>query len=1141
MRKAGYALVTAGVIAITLPSIAKADTTYNKDPKMVSPISTNRDRIPRAPGVSAGVGTPNSIPKSGTQKVLLIRLNFKSRPFTKDEAYYNDKIFGSGQDSLKTWLRHESLDKFGIEPLTQAGGGTPGIITIDVDDSKYPGIKENDYKAQDQLMNDVLVQLKDKLTPEVLATADKNGDKRLHDGWLEDNGSEPEELAMFCIFSGSQSEGTQPKSWPHLSTVLADVNGYNLENSVIATSEIVQNNFVGASTLTHEFCHGLSARDMYNDNLSIGPWSIMDECYGNRNNSSLGQDQSPLDPIHKSLYGWGTQHSLPSTTTPTKFQYDQRNKYLVIPHPTDKKIEYLFEYRDFNDPYEKSLFRYGMRDSGVIVWKINKETLPKDWTDGDWKFNTPGPRTSAFVMTKDTGEITIPNSLHKVGTNFTVDELPMEFTVSDKALGIQPIDNTKPEVEPVINAKSLSLKVNDKFDPMVGVTATDENNKNITSDIKVVENTVDTSKPGKYIVVYQVTTGKSKTITKQIDVTVVGNVKPVVKPTITVKNRTIKVGEKFNPLEGITAKDSEGTDITSKLRVEENTVDSSKPGNYVVVVSVVDSHGTSAVANYIVEVTQSETPTKPDKDTKPPVIEGLEDITLKVGDRFSPKEGITVKDDVDGSPKLEVVENTVDTSKPGTYVVVYQASDASGNKTVQSIKVVVKPKEDVKPLDTEAPKLTVENRRVPIGTKIDLMQGVSAIDNIDGDITSQVTINKGNLNTDKVGVYSVVYTVKDKAGNVTNKSATIDVYSNKPVIEGSDLTLAVNEEFKPLTGMRATDVEDGDITSKLKVTATTVDTKKPGTYKVKYEVTDKDGQTTEFVRKVIVFSKPSDREGVPLLGFDGGGIKDDTLNVAVGDKFDPMKYVTANDKEDGDLSNNIRVVQNNVDTNKVGKYTVTYEVKDKDSNRSTKVLNVNVLPKSFNNVVSDAPLIDMSDVTLNPGDKFNPKEGLVALDKKDGDITDKVVVSRNDVDTSRPGKYKVTYTVVDSDKNVTDKTITVTVTGNPNNGNYSSKENNLNSNSNSNSKNNSNSNTGNNTNINTANSNTVSNGKFNNTNKQTSEGLDKPRPIPNALRKLKEALPITGAVDTSTLIPGVGAIVSGLYLTLKGSRNKKND
>lgn len=1135
MRKAGYVLVTAGIIAVTAPQIAKADTTYNKNPKMVPPISTNRPNIPRAPGAPLGTGMPNSIPKSGTQKVLLIRVNFKSRPFTKDEAYYNDKLFGTGRDSLKTWLNHESLGKFGIEPLNQAGGGTPGIITIDVDDSKYPGIKENDYKAQDQIMNDVLIELKDKLTPEVLASADKNGNKKLHDAWLEDNGTEPEELAMFCVFSGSQSEGTQPQSWPHLSTVKAVVNGYTLENSAVVTSEIVQNSFVGASTLTHEFCHGLSARDMYNDNLSIGPWSIMDECYGNRDNASLGQDQTPLDPIHKSIYGWGTEHGLTSTTSPTKFQYDARNKYLVIPHPTDKKIEYLFEYRDFGDDYEKALFGKGMRDSGVIVWKINKDTLPKDWSDGDWKFNTPGPRTSAFVMTKDTGEITIPNSLHKVGTNFTVDELPMEFTVSEKALGIQPIDNTKPEVEPVINAKNLSLKVNDKFDPMVGVTAHDETNKDITSQLKVVENTVNTSKPGKYIVVYQVTTAKSKTITKQVDVTVVGTEKPVVKPTITVKNRTIKIKEKFNPLDGVTAKDSDGNDITSKLKVEENTVDTSKSGNYVVVVSVTDSRGTSAVANYIVEVTGDEVAPKPDKDTKPPTIEGLEDLVLKVGDRFNPKEGVTAKDDLDGSPKLEVVENTVDTSKAGTYVVVYQASDASGNKTVQSIKVVVKPKQDVKPLDTEAPKLTVENRRVPLGTKLDLMQGVSAVDNIDGDITSQVTVNKGNLDVTKTGNYSVVYTVKDKAGNITNKTATVEVYSSKPVITGSDLTLTVGDDFKASTGMHATDVEDGDITSKLKVTTTTVDTSKPGIYKVKYEVTDKDGHTTEFVRKVVVFDKSSDKREVPLLGFDGGGIKDDTLNISMGDKFAPMKYIAASDKEDGDITKNIRVVQNNVDTNKVGKYTVTYEVKDKDSNRSTKVLNVNVLPKSFNNITGEAPLIDIPDVTLNTGDKFNPKEGLVALDKKDGDITNKVVVSRNDVNTNRPGKYKVTYTVVDSDKNVTNKTITVTVTGDSldegNNNSNSSTGNTSNKGDNSNGQTN---------NLNT-NSTKSSNDSTSNSTKQMESGSDKPKPIPNALRKLKEMLPGTGTIASSTFIPGVTAIVSGLYLTVRGSKNKKND
>lgn len=52
--------------------------------------------------------------------------------------------------------------------------------------------------------------------------------------------------------------------------------------------------------------------------------------------------------------------------------------------------------------------------------------------------------------------------------------------------------------------------------------------------------------------------------------------------------------------------------------------------------------------------------------------------------------------------------------------------------------------------------------------------------------------------------------------------------------------------------------------------------------------------------------------------------------ITVGDSFDPKKDVTASDKEDGSLTDRIEVINNTVNTSKVGTYTVTYKVTDKD-------------------------------------------------------------------------------------------------------------------------------------------------------------------------------------------------------------------
>lgn len=74
-----------------------------------------------------------------------------------------------------------------------------------------------------------------------------------------------------------------------------------------------------------------------------------------------------------------------------------------------------------------------------------------------------------------------------------------------------------------------------------------------------------------------------------------------------------------------------------------------------------------------------------------------------------------------------------------------------------------------------------------------------------------------------------------------------------------------------------------------------------------------------------------------------------------------------------------------------------------------------------------APVIKATDKTLTVGDTFDPKAGVTAKDAEDGDLTDKIEVVKNTVDTKKAGEYEVTYKVTDSDGATRTKTIKVTV------------------------------------------------------------------------------------------------------------------
>ena len=224
------------------------------------------------------------------------------------------------------------------------------------------------------------------------------------------------------------------------------------------------------------------------------------------------------------------------------------------------------------------------------------------------------------------------------------------------------------------------------------------------------------------------------------------------------------------------------------------------------------------------------------------------------------------------------------------------------------------------------------------------------------------------------------------------------------------------------------DVEQGIDISKVKVTANgtldkdtgiiTVDNvKKPVTYE--YDCgTYKDGNVV--LKVELSLNSQGEDNTVPTISAN-----DVTLNV--GDTFDPLKDVTATDKEDGTITlTKGNIIANDVDTSKAGTYHVTYKVTDKNGASAEKT--ITVIVKQNTGDLNSAPIISANDVTLNVGDTFDPLANVTATDKEDGIITltkDNIVA--NNVDTSKAGTYHVTFRVVDKNGAITEKTITVTV------------------------------------------------------------------------------------------------------------------
>ena len=405
-----------------------------------------------------------------------------------------------------------------------------------------------------------------------------------------------------------------------------------------------------------------------------------------------------------------------------------------------------------------------------------------------------------------------------------------------------------------------------------------------------------------------------------------------------------------------------------------------------------------------------------------PVIHAT-DKTITVGDTFDPKADVTATDEEDGNltSKIIVEKNDVKTDVAGQYEVTYKVTDSHGATRTKTIIVTVNPKMEVL---NEAPVIHATDKTITVGDTFDPMAGVTAEDAEDGNLTTKIVVEKNDVKTDVAGKYEVTYKVTDSDGATRRKTIIVTVnpkmepMNAAPVIKAEDKTITVGDTFDPMDGVTAIDAEDGNLTSKIEVKKNDVDTTTPGKYEVTYKVTDSEGAS--FTKSITVTVNPK----MEVLN-EAPVIHATDKTITVGDTFDPMAGVTATDAEDGNLTTKIEVKKNDVDTTKAGKYEVTYKVTDNQGATCTKTIAVTVNPKM--EVLNEAPTIDAADKTITVGDTFDPKAGVTAKDAEDGDLTDKIEVVKNTVDTKKAGKYEVTYKVTDSDGATRTKTIKVTV------------------------------------------------------------------------------------------------------------------
>lgn len=225
----------------------------------------------------------------------------------------------------------------------------------------------------------------------------------------------------------------------------------------------------------------------------------------------------------------------------------------------------------------------------------------------------------------------------------------------------------------------------------------------------------------------------------------------------------------------------------------------------------------------------------------------------------------------------------------------------------------------------------------------DKMAGVSATDAEDGDITSHIRA-VGYVNLDQAGTYKMVYFVADSQGTPAVATTIVTVKQVDPVITAKQPTdLKVGDTFDALKDVTAVDKDGNDLTSKITADGS-VDTSKPGSYDITYSVTDAAGVS---ITKKVTFKVTAPAPTITTT---------QATDLKLGDTFDAMQGVTANDYQGTDLTSAV-TTEGSVDTSKPGQYSVIYTVKDAlGTETSTTIVFTVADPEAVNPVTPGDPV-----------------------------------------------------------------------------------------------------------------------------------------------------------------------------------------
>ena len=233
--------------------------------------------------------------------------------------------------------------------------------------------------------------------------------------------------------------------------------------------------------------------------------------------------------------------------------------------------------------------------------------------------------------------------------------------------------------------------------------------------------------------------------------------------------------------------------------------------------------------------------------------------------------------------------------------------------------------------DTTPPEITVPETVLQTSIYVEdaiVLEGVSAKDDKDGDVTDSVVIERYSdiYNGNKS---SVTFAAFDAAGNVAKAQRPVEFvdYQRPRFTLSGSLIFRQGTAFDLFRQVGAVDALDGRLDSRVKGSLVSGGTEieEPGLYEVEFRVTNGLGETVHLTLPVEVTASDVSRSAPEL--------EDYLIYVKKGDGFDARAWLKAESPQlgpDGEVLNAVRVASN-VNTAEAGVYTVDYARGKKDS------------------------------------------------------------------------------------------------------------------------------------------------------------------------------------------------------------------